>query len=335
MLALTIVTMIVELVAGYVTGSLALTADGWHMGSHAAALGITAFAYAYARHHAQNERFAFGTGKVSALAGYSSALLLGVVAVLVAVESIERLIDPTPIDFRDALMVAVAGLLVNLTSAFLLAGRGGHGHTHDHSHGHDHGHGHAPQAPHDHVHDHGHGAHAVPAPENGIAAGHRDHPHLHHGHDHNLRAAYLHVVADALTSILAIGALVAGGWLGLSWLDPLVAIAASGLIAWWAWGLLRTSSRVLLDAEDHADLRSRIAQRIEADADNRVADTRVWSLGGSAKAAIVTIVTHRPRSANDYKALIADIPGLHHVTVEVHLCDIRPCDLHPPDATAT
>jgi len=295
-LYLTIVTMAVELVAGYMTGSLALVADGWHMGSHAAALGIAAFAYSYARKHATSERFSFGTGKVGALAGYSSALLLAVVAVLVAFESVARLLAPEPVNFRDALIVAVIGFAVNITSAFLLGG-------HHHGHGHDHGHVHTDAC--------------------------KGHEQVHHeAHDHNLRAAYFHVVADALTSILAIGALVAGLWLDLRWLDPLVAMGASLLIAWWAWGLMQSSSHILLDADDSTDLKTEITRRVEADADNRVADLRLWRLGGEARAAIVSIVTHHPRSADHYKALIDDLPGLHHVTVEVHLCNEPPCGVH-------
>jgi cation diffusion facilitator family transporter len=344
-LFITLATMIAELVTGYVTGSMALTADGWHMGSHAAALAITTFAYVYARRHADNERFSFGTGKVSALGGYSSALLLGVVSLLVATESAERLLDPTPVDFADALLVAVIGLIVNLLSAALLSGAGHH-HHHGHDHGHDHAHDHSPA--HDRQADPAQGdavSYAPVADAQGPAAigthhvspaarARHDHHHVQHGHDHNLRAAYLHVVADALTSVLAIGALIAGGWLGLVWLDPLVGIFAAGLIAWWALGLLRTSSRVLLDAEDHASLREQITRLIESDADNRVADVRVWSLGGRAKAAIIAIVTHRPRSANYYKNLIASVPELHHITTEVHLCDVDPCDVHPPPEKA-
>jgi cation diffusion facilitator family transporter len=295
-LYLTLVTMVVELVAGYITGSLALVADGWHMGSHAAALGIAAFAYAYARKHATSERFSFGTGKVGALAGYSSALLLAVVAVLVAFESVERLLSPEPVNFRDALIVAVIGFAVNITSAMLL---GGHAHGHDHGHGHQH------------------------------SEACKGHEHVHHeAHDHNLRAAYFHVVADALTSVLAIGALLAGLWFNLGWLDPLVAIAASLVIAWWAWGLMKGSGQILLDADDGGDLKAEITRLVEADADNRVADLRLWRLGGDARAAIVSIVTHQPRSADHYKRLIVDIPGLHHVTVEVHLCDDPPCGVH-------
>lgn len=297
-LYLTLATMLAELVTGYVTGSLALMADGWHMGSHAAALGIAAFAYAYARRHATSERFSFGTGKVGALAGYSSALLLAVVAVLVAFESVQRLLEPEVVNFLDALIVAVVGLVVNVTSALLLAGGSG---------GHDHGH-------HHHGHDHHHGS------------GHR---HAHdHAHDHNLRAAYFHVVADALTSLLAIGALTAGMWFGWLWLDAMVAIAASLLIAWWAWGLMRASGHILLDADDNAELKAEITRLIEEDADNRVADLRLWRLGGEVRAAIVSLVTHRPRSADHYKGLISHLPGLHHVTIEVHLCDDPPCEVH-------
>lgn len=162
------------------------------------------------------------------------------------------------------------------------------------------------------------------------------HAHLaEHGHDHNLRAAYLHVVADALTSVLAIGALTLGLLMGWVWLDPLVGLAASLLIAWWAAGLLRSSGRVLMDAEDYASLRNEIARAIETEADNRVADVRAWSLGGTARAAIVSVVTHQPRTANHYKALLADVPDLHLVTVEVHHCDIDPCDVHPDAPSAS
>ncbi|MBI1397403.1 MAG: CDF family Co(II)/Ni(II) efflux transporter DmeF [Betaproteobacteria bacterium] len=300
-LALTLAAMGGELLAGYLTGSLALQADGWHMGSHAAALGITTFAYSYATRHAASDRFAFGTGKVSALAGYSSAMLLSVVVFLVATEAVERLLSPKHVNFADALLVAVVGLVVNLVSAYLLSG----GQLlHHHHHHHDHA-GHAP-------HDHDAGRTSL----------------AEHGHDHNLRAAYLHVLSDAFTSILAIGALLAGTLFGWARLDSVVAILAACVIAWWALGLLRASGRVLLDAEDYGHLRAEITRRIEADGDNRVADVRVWSLGGSARGAIVSVVTHRPRSANDYKALLEDLTDLHHVTVEVHVCDQAPCVLH-------
>lgn len=299
---LTLVTMVGELIAGYLTGSMALTADGWHMGSHAAALGIAAFAYSYARRHADNERFSFGTGKVGALSGYSSALLLAVAGLWMAVESIVRLVHPIGVHFDEAIVVACVGLAVNVASAVMLGG--GHDHAHaspDHA-------AYGGQAHHDDHDD--------------------DHAHRDHHHDHNLRAAYLHVIADALTSVLAIGALVAGKWFGWIWLDPGVAIAASILIGWWAWGLLRTSGRMLLDAEDDLGLKADIVDRIEADADNRVADLRLWRIGGSGHAVIVSIATHMPRSAEHYKALLADLSGLQHVTIEVFACHDEPCVLH-------
>ena len=330
-LGLTLVMMVAELIAGYLTGSMALTADGWHMGSHAAALGIAAFAYSYARRHADNERFSFGTGKVGALAGYSSALLLAVAGLWMAVESVSRLVHPIGVFFDQAIVVACIGLAVNIASAMLLGG--GHGHDHstpaadaatraakahrerhrDHSHAHEHDHDHDDDHSHDDAHADGH---------DHVAPDHAAH------HDHNLRAAYLHVIADALTSVLAIGALVAGKWFGWIWLDPGVAIAASILIGWWAWGLLRSSGRMLLDAEDDQGLEAEIVTRIEADADNRVADLRLWRIGGSDHAVIVSVATHVPRSAEHYKSLLRDLPGLQHVTIEVFACLDEPCVLH-------
>lgn len=287
--ALTIATMVVELIAGWLTGSMALLADGWHMGSHAAALGIAAFAYSFARRHAESERFSFGTGKVSALAGFASALLLAGVAVLMAMESVQRLVQPVSVHFTEAMVVAALGLAVNVASALLLSG----GRAADHDHAHEH-----------HGHDHG------------------------HHHDHNLRAAYLHVIADALTSVLAIVALAAGKWLGWVWLDPTVAIAGSVLIGWWAWGLLKSTGMVLLDASDDTSLETEIVKRIEADADNRVADLRLWRIGGDQRALILSIVTHEPRSAEHYKGLLAGMDGLEHVTIEVFVCRDEPCVTH-------
>lgn len=285
--ALTVATMVVELIAGWLTGSMALLADGWHMGSHAAALGIAAFAYSFARRHAASERFSFGTGKVSALAGFASALLLAGVAVLMAVESVQRLVQPIAVQFDEAMVVALLGLAVNIASALLLSG--GRTRHPDHAH---------------------------------------EHPGHDHHHDHNLRAAYLHVIADALTSVLAIAALAAGKWLGWIWLDPAVAIAGSFLIGWWAWGLLKSSGLVLLDASDDSSLEAEIVQRIEADADNRVADLRLWRIGGDQRALILSIVTHQPRSAEHYKGLLAGMKGLEHVTIEVFVCQDEPCVTH-------
>jgi len=213
--ALTAVTMVAEIVGGWWTGSMALLADGWHMGSHVAALGLAGFAYHFARTHADDRRFSMGTGKVGSLTAFGSALLLGVVALLMVWESGHRLLDPVAIDYRAAIIVTVIGLAVNVASAFLLGG-------HEHHHGHEYEHDGHDQDHHDHAH------------------------HAHH-HDHNLRAAYVHVLTDALTSVLALVALGGGLWLGLAWLDPLMGIVGAVVILWWAAGLVRQSSRVLLD----------------------------------------------------------------------------------------
>lgn len=278
-IALNAVTMVVEIAAGLLFGSMALLADGWHMGSHVAALGITWFAYRYARRHVANRRYSWGTGKVGSLAGYTSAIVLGLVALLLAAESTHRLADPVPIDYRGAILVAVIGLVVNLFSAWLL-GRG-HGHGHDHGDGHAQGHG------------HGHGA-----------------------HDHNLRAAYFHVLADALTSLLAIVALSAGILFGIAWLDPLMGLAGAAVILWWSFGLVRGAAGVLLDEEASRSAADAIRERLEAGAD-RVVDLHLWRVGPAHFALIASIVTPDPRHPNDYKASLGDFEGLEHVTIEV------------------
>ncbi len=274
-LALTLVMMVIELVTGYATGSLALTADGWHMGSHAVALGISAFAYAFSRHHVDNARFTFGTGKVAPLAGYTSALMLAFIALFMVAQSVARLLHPISINFNDAILVAVIGLIVNLTCAMIL------GHHDDHE-----------DAAEDHAHH----------------------------HDHNLRSAYVHVLADALTSVLAIVALVSGKYLGWNWMDAVMGIVGAAIIGQWCASLLRNSARVLLDAEDNSALIASIAQRIESDADNRIADLHVWRLGPLSHGCIVSLVTHESRPAEHYKALLADIHGLEHITIEVNQC---------------
>ena len=261
---------------------MALLADGWHMGTHAAALGVAAFAYGYARRHASDPRYTFGTGKVGALAGFGSAVGLAVVALVVIGESAVRLASPAPIQYGQALAVAVVGLLVNLASAALL--RGGHGHD---QHGHDH----------HHEHEHEHGA-------------------VHH--DHNLRGAYLHVLADALTSLLAIAALAAGRTLGWTWMDPVTGIAGGLVIARWSYGLLRDTSAVLLDGEISQERREGIRALLEADGDTRVADLHVWRVGPAHLAAIVSVVTASPRTPAFYRALLVRQADLAHVTVEVH-----------------
>jgi cation diffusion facilitator family transporter len=273
--ALTFATMVVELAAGWLTGSMALTADAWHMASHVGALGLAAAAYRVARRRAGDARFTFGTGKVPALAGYSSALLLGVVAAWMAWESLHRLFAPVTIRYAEAMAVAVLGLAVNLSSAWLL------GHDDDGGDGHD-----------------------------GAAPGH----HV----DHNLRAAYLHVLADALTSMLAVVALAGGLVFGWRVLDPLMGLAGAALVGRWAWRLACDSGNVLLDAEDHSDVAAAVRRTIEAEPGHRVADLHIWRVGAASRACIVSLVAPAPRPTDHYLALLSGIPGLDHATVEIH-----------------
>lgn len=275
-IALTATMMVVEIMAGYAYGSMALVADGWHMSTHAAALLIAALAYLYARRHASNPRFTFGTGKLGDLGGFASAVVLALVALFIGWESFLRFQSPVPIDFQMAIWVAVAGLGVNLLSAWLL--RGDHHHHHDHDHGHDH-------------HD--------------------------HGGDNNLRAAYLHVLADALTSVLAIAALLGGSLYGWLWLDPAIGIVGALVIARWAWGLIRDAAGVLVDyVPATEDLPDEIRAAIETDAD-RITDLHVWRLGPGHHGAIVSLVSARPEAPSHYRAKLAHIHDLSHVTVEI------------------
>lgn len=276
-IVLTAITMLVELVAGTLTGSMALLADGWHMATHVGALSIAAFAYYIARRYANSPRFTFGTGKVATLGGYTSAVALGLVALLMAIESILRLFEPETVQFREAMMVAWVGLGVNLLSAWLL------GHTHHHDHDHDHHH--------DHVQ-----------------------------HDHNLRAAYIHVLADALTSVLAIVALWCGASFGWVWMDPLMGIVGAFVISRWALSLLCASGGVLLDAEDHSQVAEEIKAMIEADPDTRVADFHIWRVGPRSLACILSLVTHTPRHVSFYKEKLAQVPELEHLTIEINHC---------------
>jgi cation diffusion facilitator family transporter len=296
---LTFATMLVELGAGWLTGSMALMADAWHMASHVGALGLTAFAYAYARRHAGDARFTFGTGKIGTLAGYSSALLLGVVAFWMVWESVRRLFDPVAIRYSEAMAVAVLGLVVNLASAWLL------------DHDHDHAHGHARDHDHD---DHGEPHHRDP---------NDDHRHEHV--DHNLKAAYLHVLADALTSVLAIAALGGGMVFGWQFLDPVMGLVGAAMVSRWAWGLARDSAQVLLDAEDHGETAARVRRIIESQPDHEVSDLHVWRVGPSSRACILSLVSHQPQPAEHYRRLLAGIPGLDHLTVEVNHCRDERC----------
>jgi len=277
---LTLVMMIIEITAGYIFGSMALLADGWHMGTHAAALGITALAYYYARKHSDNPNYSFGTGKVGVLGGFGSAVILALIALLMGIESVQRLVSPVTIRFNEAIAVAVIGLAVNLISAYLLRGR------HHHSHN--------PSA--------GHGRH----------------------HDHNLRAAYLHVLADALTSVLAIVALITGKAFGWVWMDPIMGIVGALIISRWSYGLLIDTGKVLLDRDVNEETVAEIRSIIESDSDNRVADLHVWRVGSHHLSAIIAIVTHYPKSPDHYKKLLSDYNEMAHVSVEVNPCEGDP-----------
>ncbi len=277
---LTAAMMIGEIAAGSIFGSMALLADGWHMATHAAALGIAALAYLLARRQARNAHFAFGTGKFGDLAAFSSAIILGLIAVQIAWESALRLFHPVPIAYGEAIAVATLGLGVNLASAWLL--RGDHDH---HGHGHSHGHSHGD----------------------------------HHHHDNNLRAAYVHVLADAATSLLAIGALVIATLSQWVWTDALVGIVGSFVIASWAYGLIRDSGSVLLDVRADEDLEAVIRDRIETKGD-RVTDLHLWQVGPGHCAAVISVVSDNPLPPATYKRRLGGLKRLCHVTVEVERC---------------
>jgi cation diffusion facilitator family transporter len=282
-IVLTGITMCVEIIAGVLTGSMALLADGMHMGTHAFALGITYFAYVMARRFSGSTKFGFGTGKFGILSGYTSALFLGGTALYMIVESFKRFFKPVPIAFDEAILVAIVGLAVNVLSIWMLGGKKtGH-----------HGHGH-----HDDT----------------------DHDRSHHHHDHNLRAAYLHVLADALTSVLAIVALVSGKFFGWSFLDPAMGIVGGVLIARWAWGLLRSSAFILLDGNKDKDLRDAVINAIESDGDSLVSDLHIWPLNSNALAAAITVVTEKKRTPTDYCSRLSHITRLKHTTIEIHYC---------------
>ena len=268
--ALTAVMMTAEIVAGYATGSMALLADGFHMATHAGALGVAALAYGYARRHCDDPRYSFGTGKVGDLAGFASALVLALFSIGIAAESVKRLFAPETVDFGDATLVAVIGLAVNLVSAMLLFDKHHHGAT-GHAHGHD------------------------------------------HHHDNNLRAAYLHVLADALTSVLAIAALLAGRYLGWVWLDPSIGIIGAAVIAHWSWGLMKDTAGVLLDRTDMA-MAAKVRALVEPGA--RILDLHVWRLGPGAMAVIVDVA--EPASVPDLREKLRGLKGVVHLTVQAH-----------------
>lgn len=268
-LILTLIVMVVEIVAGTLTGSMALLADGWHMSTHAAAFMIVLAAYHYARKHANDPAFSFGTGKFSVLGGFASAVALAVVALMMLIESLHRMLAPEVIRFNEALWVAVLGLLVNVASAFIL------------------------KTPHEH-HHHGHD----------------------HHHDHNLKAAYLHVLADALTSVLAIAALLAGKYFGWNRLDAAVGIVGSIVIGRWAFGLLKETAPILLDQNPNPDL---VRQITEAIGEEHIADLHVWRVSPKHYSLILSLASESPKSPDFYKQQLAQFKQLAHITVEVNL----------------
>jgi cation diffusion facilitator family transporter len=295
-IAITATMMVVEIAAGVLFGSMALLADGLHMASHAVALGINAYAYAYARRHAHDSSYSFGTGKVNTLGGFTGAVLLAAFALLMVSESVQRLVMPVPIAFDQAILVAVVGLLVNGASMLIL----GQGHEHAHDHDHDAGH----EREHDHDHEHGDAGHA------------------HAGHDHNLVSAYLHVLADALTSVLAIVALLAAKYFGLTWMDPFMGIVGAVLVARWSFGLLKATSAVLLDRSAAPEICAAVREGIERVDGNRVVDLHVWCIGLNLYSVEVTVVTPVPRPPEDYKALLPEGINIVHATVEVHGAEV-------------
>ena len=273
-MALTALVMIAEITAGVAFGSVALLADGLHVAGHVAVLGAAASAYAYARRHAAAERFSFGTGKVGDLVAFASAIVLAGIAIVILYESARRLVAPEPIVFREALIVAALGFVVNLLCVGLLWDRD--------------------------LHEQVHGGH--------------QHEHHHHA-DHNVLAAYLHLLTDVLTSVLAIVALLSGQFLGAVWMDPLMGIVGAGVVLHWAWNLMRRTANVLLDATP--SVADAVRHAVEAEADNKIADLHVWRIGPGHLAAMLTVVTSKPHPPAHYKRLLASVPGLSHVTVEV------------------
>ncbi|MCO3322764.1 CDF family iron/cobalt efflux transporter AitP [Pseudomonas aeruginosa] len=287
---LTACMMVAEIAGGWLFNSMALLADGWHMSSHALALGLAVLAYGAARRYANDPRFSFGTWKIEVLGSYTSALLLLLVAGLMLYQSVERLLDPRPIHYQQAMLVAALGLLVNLACAWLL--RDGHAH---HGHGHSHHHHH-----HDHDHDH-------------------DHDHHAHRHDLNLRAAYLHVLADAATSLLAIVALAGGLLWNAAWLDPLMGIVGAVLVSVWACGLIRQSSRVLLDAQMDAPVAAEIRAAIASSPlPAELLDLHLWQVGQGKYACLLSLLTTEEGSADYFKRRLAEHEELVHITVEVN-----------------
>ena len=285
--------MVVEIVGGSVYGSLALVADGLHMSTHAGAMLIAALAYTYARRHAEDSRFVFGTGKLGDLAGFSSAIVLAMIAALIGYEAIARFLSPIPIRFAEAIPIAVVGLMVNIVSAWLLSGSD-HGHDHDHDHD-----GRHEVTFEEHAHEH-----AVHADS---SAAHRD---------YNIRSAYIHVLADAAVSVLAITGLVLARAFGWMWMDPLAGVIGALVIANWSYGLIRDTGRILLDMNPDQGMTAKVREAIESDGD-RLVDLHLWRLGPGHLGAVVSVLTNKPRDCAYYRERLKNYKSLSHVTVEV------------------
>ncbi|MEP6864137.1 MAG: CDF family Co(II)/Ni(II) efflux transporter DmeF [Deltaproteobacteria bacterium] len=296
---LTAMMMVTELVIAHYTGSVALKADGWHMGTHVLALGLTLVAYWYARTRANTDTFSFGTGKIYALAGYTSGVFLAGVAFYMAYEGGYQLLHHEPVKYGESLIVACVGLVVNLVSVALL----GHQHHYGHDHGHDHDHDHD----HEHEHEHEHEHQESKTPEAGTL-------------DFNLRAAYIHILADAMTSVLAIGALSAGKFAGIWYFDPLMGFIGGGVIVWWAVSLCKQAARQLLDVVSSPTCEGVVRKQLEAIDDVRVADLHVWDLGPGRRSCIVSLVTSTPREIDFYRTAVLRALPVAHLTIEVHGC---------------
>lgn len=299
---ITLIMMVTEIFFGWLTRSMALLADGWHMGTHAFALGISLAAYVLARKYAQDDKFTFGTWKIEILGAYSSAIILGLAGIMLIFASVERLLNPEVIRYNQALLVAVIGLVVNAACALIL--RGGHKHS---SYGH-HGHHHEPEGEnHSHHHPHGHDHHDEPG-KNPVHT------------DLNLKSAYLHVIADALTSVFAIVALLGAKYGNLNWLDPFMGIVGAVMILRWSAYLLRDTGRILLDRHTDFPVIREITHNLESDGETKISDLHVWKVADEKYACIVSVVTGQVRSIEEYRQRLQEVHELVHVTIEVNPC---------------
>jgi cation diffusion facilitator family transporter len=312
---ITFVTMILEIIVGWLTNSMALFADGWHMGTHAFALGITVLAYIFARKYAKDARFTFGTWKIEIIGAFASSIILGIVGLIMIFSSIERILHPLAIQFDEALFVTAFGLMINVVCALILNSGGGHSHAsygddaHGHSHADDHGHSHGDDHGHSHADEHGHShgdAHGKSGNQN-------------HG-DLNFRSAYLHVIADAATSVLALIAIAGAKYFHFTWLDPFMGIVGAGLIIRWSISLLKDTGIVLLDLQPRTPLADQIKERIESDGDTQISDLHLWKVEQNRYACIIALVTGTNCQIDEFKKRLSDLNELVHVSIEVNPC---------------